>query len=60
MNAHTTTTITKYAFGEYDEVTIGAVAYRPVSCSEAGYVLVREDGTGVAEQFPHDRLFQLV
>lgn len=50
----------KFAFGGHDQITISEIAYRPLSCNEVGYTFVRVDGTGVAEQFTHQKLNSLV
>ena len=50
----------RYAFGAYDEILINGVSYRCDYSTEKGYVLVRTDGTGVAESFTHAILSQYV
>lgn len=50
----------RFAFEKHDKVTIGDIAYRPVDVTDAGYVLVRLDGHGVAESYTRSEFSRLV
>lgn len=53
-------TLPRFAFGQYDEVIMGAISYRAIDSTDDGYIFVRTDGTGVSESFPHAVLSQRV
>ena len=48
-----------FAFGQHDRVTIEGARYSVTSRNEEGYVLTRDDGTGLSVQFEHARLSRL-
>ena len=48
----------RLAFSSWDEIVIDGVAFRTVDETDKGFVLVRVDGTGVAEFFEHATLFR--
>lgn len=50
----------RFALDKHDKVTIGGAAYRPVDVTDAGYLLVRLDGHGVAESFTRSEFSRLV
>lgn len=59
MNLSFCTENARYAFGCFDRVTINGTAFRLHMETEAGMVMIREDGTGLAKQFSHDDLARL-
>ncbi|SDY37313.1 DDE-type integrase/transposase/recombinase [Citreimonas salinaria] len=52
--------IPRYAFGPHDKVTIGDIAYHAVDEIDAGYVFVRLDGKGMAENFSRAEISRLI
>jgi putative transposase len=48
-----------FAFGQHDRVTIEGARYCVTSRNEEGYVLTRDDGTGLSVQFAHAQLSRL-
>ena len=53
-------TLPRFAFGEYDQVVVDGISYRPLESNEVGYTFVRTDGSSVAESFTHAALSQRV
>ncbi|EBA10454.1 Mu transposase C-terminal domain-containing protein [Sagittula stellata] len=53
-------TRSRFAFGEYDEVIIDGISYRPSESNEFGYTFRRTDLLSVAESFTHAMLSQRV
>jgi len=53
-------TLPRFAFGKHDEIILSGISYRAIEHTDEGYVLVRTDGTGVAESFSHAVLSQRV
>ena len=53
-------TLPRFAFDKHDEIILSGISYRAIEHTDEGYVLVRTDGTGVAESFSHAVLSQRV
>ncbi|SNT75891.1 putative transposase [Paracoccus seriniphilus] len=53
-------TLPRFAFGEFDEVIMDGISYRPSESNEFGYTFLRTDRSGVAESFTHAELSQRV
>lgn len=53
-------TLPRFAFGEYDEVIMDGISYRPSESNEFGYTFLRTDCSSVAESFTHAVLSQRV
>lgn len=51
---------TRLAFDKDDRVIVDRIAYRPIDVTEKGYVFVRLDGTGVAEEFSRAEMTRMV
>lgn len=49
----------RFALGQHDRVTIEGASYSVTSRNEEGYVLTRDDGTGLSTHFPHAQLSRL-
>lgn len=49
----------RLALSTYDRVTIHAIEWRPCYKNDIGHVMLRVDGTGVAEEFTHKQLGRL-
>ena len=59
MELSFTTQNATFAFGQHDRVTIEGSRYCVTSRNEEGYVLTRDDGTGLSVQFAHAQLSRL-
>ncbi|WP_108500941.1 Mu transposase C-terminal domain-containing protein [Paracoccus indicus] len=59
MNLHFDPNGHRYAFGQFDRVTIEGVDWRPISSNEVGYIMRRCDDDGICHQFPHVELSRL-
>ncbi len=49
----------RYAFGNFDRVTIDGVKFRIHMSTEVGVVMTRDDSTGLSQQFSHEELARL-
>ena len=52
-------TAPRFAFGPHDALHIGGTTYRAVERTDNGWIVVRVDGTGVAEAYSHSELARL-
>ncbi|CUH41055.1 Integrase core domain protein [Jannaschia seosinensis] len=60
LDVQFSSTLPRFAFGEYDEVILDGISYRPLESNEFGYTFLRTDRTSVAESFTHTVLSQRV
>ena len=49
----------RYAFGTFDRVTIDRMPFRIHMETEVGFVMTRDDNTGLSQQFSHEELASL-
>lgn len=59
MDLSFTTENARFALGRHDRVTIEGARYSVTGYNEEGYVLTRDDGTGLSTQFTHKQLSRL-
>lgn len=50
----------RYAFGQFDRVTIDGMAFRVHQETEVGFLMVKDDQTSVARQFSHEEIARFV
>jgi putative transposase len=50
---------TRYAFGSFDRVTIDGMAFSVHLETEVGVIMMRDDNTGLSQQFSHEELASL-